>query len=165
MFILMTAIVVTGVFVLTIIFFSQSHRVSRQLALLSQDIDADIKSAIDENADLEKTLIQQLIKGVDTREAVDHFRSARSALLPGAGPMWNQQLLTKQLRADAEKQAVEIKQKAFFSTAIAFIFTIFVIAGVTLAVYAVSSTSSGADQIQLPPKISTPGNPRQPITP
>ncbi len=163
MFVFMTAILATGVCVMVVIFFMQSHRASRQLASLRVELDSNVRSVLSDDAKLEEQLIQRLIDGPDVRQSVDKYRTARAALLPGAGHKWNEQMLTKRMQDDAGRQAAEIKQKAFYSTAIALVLTIFIFACATLAVYAAFSAPS--DPSQLPAPITSSGPPQQSVNP
>ena len=150
MFVSMTAILATGVCVLVIIFFTQSHRASQQLASLRVELDSNVRSVLIEDTKIEQQLIRRLIDGADTRQSVDKYRVARAALLPGAGPKWNEQMLAKRKQEDADRQATEIRQKAFYTTAIALVLTVFIFAGATLAVYSACSSSKSPNQFPAP---------------
>jgi len=159
----MTAIVASGVCVMIVIFFMQSHRASRQLASLRVELDSNARSVLSDDARLEEQLIQRLIDRSDVRQSVDKYRTARAALLPGAGHKWNEQMLTRRMQEDAGRQAAEIKQKAFYTTAIALVFTIFIFASTTLAVYAAFSASKNPSQLPIP--ITGSGLPQQSANP
>jgi cell division protein FtsL len=158
MFVLMTAVLITGVCVLAIIFFVQMHRTAREIALIEAETEHETNSIHDSDGRLEEKLTQQLIEGADVRECVDQYRRERAALLPGNDATWDDATLMKQRQQQAAREAREVKQRSLFSTAVAAVLTVFVVAGVTLAIYAVSSSGENGDPDPLPPPSASAGS-------
>lgn len=165
MFVAMTGILLVGICVLVLIFCLQSHKASRQLGLVRTEVQSESRSVLDDAARLEQRLIERLLEGGDIGECISEYRRDRAALVPGAGPKWNEQVLSKRIQEKAEQQASEIKQKAFYTTAISLVLTVSIFAGATLATYAAFSKSSASGPAELPAPISATGAPTKSVTP